>query len=136
MENQDAWCSSISTRRTSGSCSGIAAADGGTGCPIAAPVARQTFEWRARRGWVERMRRLQKIGDRIEHSARMHSRSTGCDVLDVLRPGDVHAEGDRRAQSASNGSSGLALGEEMIAKTVAVMRESNDPLRYLEVEKN
>ena len=100
----------------------------------------QTFELPPRDAeWVERnIATLQKMGIGIEafgtehlqdrqsadafSTPRIRSRFMR-DVIDDLR-------------SASNSSSALRLGEDMIAKTVCRHAvKANDPLRYLEVEK-
>jgi DNA mismatch repair protein MutL len=99
----------------------------------------QTFELAPRDAeWVERnAATLQKMGIGIEsfgpNAFKIDSLPT---FLDVSDPVDFMRKVIDGLKSASNGSSPLRLGEDMIAKTVCRHAvKANDPLRYLEVEK-
>ncbi|MEN3370657.1 MAG: mismatch repair protein MutL [Verrucomicrobiota bacterium] len=99
----------------------------------------QTFELAPRDAeWVERnATTLQKMGIGIESFGpnvfKIDSLPT---FLDVSDPVDFMRKVIDGLKSASNGSSPLRLGEDMIAKTVCRHAvKANDPLRYLEVEK-
>jgi DNA mismatch repair protein MutL len=99
----------------------------------------QTFELAPRDAeWIERnAATLQKMGIGIEsfgpNAFKIDSLPT---FLDVSDPVDFMRKVIDGLKSASNGSSPLRLGEDMIAKTVCRHAvKANDPLRYLEVEK-
>jgi DNA mismatch repair protein MutL len=99
----------------------------------------QTFELAPRDAeWVERnAATLQKMGIGIEpfgqNAFKIDSLPTFLDVSDPVTFMRKVIDG---LKSASNGSSALRLGEEMIAKTVCRHAvKANDPLRFLEVEK-
>jgi len=109
------------------------------GVPSQRLLLAQTFELAPRDAeWVERnTATLQKMGIGIEpfgpNAFKIDSLPAFLDVSDpVIFLRDV-IDG---LKSASNGSSPLRLGEDMIAKTVCRHAvKANDPLRYLEVEK-
>ncbi|HSP46273.1 MAG TPA: DNA mismatch repair protein MutL, partial [Chthoniobacterales bacterium] len=99
----------------------------------------QTFELAPRDAeWVERnAATLQKMGIGIEpfgqNAFKIDSLPTFLEVSDPVTFMRKVIDG---LKSASNGSSAMRLGEEMIAKTVCRHAvKANDPLRYLEVEK-
>ena len=99
----------------------------------------QTFELAPRDAeWVERnTATLQKMGIGIEpfgqNAFKIDSLPTFLDVSDPVSFMRKVIDG---LKSASNGSSPLRLGEDMIAKTVCRHAvKANDPLGYLEVEK-
>jgi DNA mismatch repair protein MutL len=99
----------------------------------------QTFELAPRDAeWVERnAATLQKMGIGIEpfgqNAFKIDSLPTFLDVSDPVSFMRKVIDG---LKSASNGSSPLRLGEDMIAKTVCRHAvKANDPLGYLEVEK-
>jgi DNA mismatch repair protein MutL len=109
------------------------------GVPSQRLLLAQTFELAPRDAeWVERnAATLQKMGIGIEpfgqNSFKIDSLPTFLDVADPVTFMRKVIDG---LKSASNGSSALRLGEEMIAKTVCRHAvKANDPLRYLEVEK-
>ncbi|MDP9004647.1 MAG: DNA mismatch repair protein MutL, partial [Verrucomicrobiota bacterium] len=99
----------------------------------------QTFELGPRDAeWVERnAETLQKMGIGIEpfgqNAFKIDSLPAFLDVSDPVAFMRKVIDG---LKSASNGSSPLRLGEDMIAKTVCRHAvKANDPLRFLEVEK-
>src|SRR5256714_3514799 len=109
------------------------------GVPSQRLVLAQTFELAPRDAeWVERnAATLQKMGIGIEafgaNAFKIDSLPTFLDVSDPVTFMRKVIDG---LKSASNGSSAMRLGEEMIAKTVCRHAvKANDPLRYLEVEK-
>ena len=109
------------------------------GVPSQRLLLAQTFELAPRDAeWVERnAATLQKMGIGIEpfgqNAFKIDSLPTFLDVADPVTFMRKVIDG---LKSASNGSSALRLGEEMIAKTVCRHAvKANDPLRYLEVEK-
>jgi DNA mismatch repair protein MutL len=109
------------------------------GVPSQRLLLPQTFELAPRDAeWVERnAATLQKMGIGIEpfgqNAFKIDSLPTFLDVSDPVTFMRKVIDG---LKSASNGSSALRLGEEMIAKTVCRHAvKANDPLRYLEVEK-
>ena len=109
------------------------------GVPSQRLLLAQTFELAPRDAeWVERnAATLQKMGIGIEpfgqNAFKIDSLPTFLDVSDPVTFMRKVVDG---LKSASNGSSALRLGEEMIAKTVCRHAvKANDPLRYLEVEK-
>jgi DNA mismatch repair protein MutL len=109
------------------------------GVPSQRLLLAQTFELAPRDAeWVERnAATLQKMGIGIEpfgqNAFKIDSLPTFLDVSDPVTFMRKVIDG---LKSASNGSSALRLGEEMIAKTVCRHAvKANDPLRYLEVEK-
>jgi DNA mismatch repair protein MutL len=109
------------------------------GVPSQRLLLAQTFELAPRDAeWVERnSATLQKMGIGIEpfgaNAFKIDSLPTFLDVSDPVTFMRKVIDG---LKSASNGSSALRLGEEMIAKTVCRHAvKANDPLRYLEVEK-
>src|SRR4051812_7796053 len=109
------------------------------GVPSQRLLLAQTFELAPRDAeWVERNApTLQKMGIGIEpfgqNAFKIDSLSTFLDVADPVTFMRKVIDG---LKSASNGSSAMRLGEEMIAKTVCRHAvKANDPLRYLEVEK-
>jgi len=109
------------------------------GVPSQRLLLAQTFELAPRDAeWVERnVATLQKMGIGIEpfgqNAFKIDSLPTFLDVADPVTFMRKVIDG---LKSASNGSSPLRLGEEMIAKTVCRHAvKANDPLRYLEVEK-
>jgi DNA mismatch repair protein MutL len=109
------------------------------GVPSQRLLLPQTFELAPRDAeWVERnVATLQKMGIGIEpfgqNAFKIDSLPTFLDVADPVTFMRKVIDG---LKSASNGSSPLRLGEEMIAKTVCRHAvKANDPLRYLEVEK-
>jgi DNA mismatch repair protein MutL len=109
------------------------------GVPSQRLLLAQTFELAPRDAeWVERnAATLQKMGIGIEpfgqNSFKIDSLPTFLDVSDPVTFMRKVIDG---LKSASNGSSAMRLGEEMIAKTVCRHAvKANDPLRYLEVEK-
>lgn len=109
------------------------------GVPSQRLLLAQTMELAPRDAeWVERnASTLQKMGIGIEpfgqNAFKIDSLPTFLDVSDPVT--FVHKVIDG-LKSASNGSSPMRLGEEMIAKTVCRHAvKANDPLRYLEVEK-
>jgi DNA mismatch repair protein MutL len=109
------------------------------GVPSQRLLLAQTFELAPRDAeWVERnTSTLQKMGIGIEpfgqNAFKIDSLPTFLDVADPVSFMRKVIDG---LKSASNGSSAMRLGEEMIAKTVCRHAvKANDPLRYLEVEK-
>jgi DNA mismatch repair protein MutL len=109
------------------------------GVPSQRLLLAQTFELAPRDAeWVERnAATLQKMGIGIEpfgqNAFKIDSLPTFLDVSDPVTFMRKVIDG---LKSASNGSSALRLGEDMIAKTVCRHAvKANDPLRYLEVEK-
>ena len=109
------------------------------GVPSQRLLLAQTFELAPRDAeWVERnAATLQKMGIGIEpfgqNAFKIDSLPTFLDVSDPVTFMRKVIDG---LKSASNGSSPLRLGEDMIAKTVCRHAvKANDPLRYLEVEK-
>jgi DNA mismatch repair protein MutL len=109
------------------------------GVPSQRLLLAQTFELAPRDAeWVERnAATLQKMGIGIEpfgqNAFKIDSLPTFLDVSDPVGFMRKVIDG---LKSASNGSSPLRLGEDMIAKTVCRHAvKANDPLRYLEVEK-
>src|SRR5436190_12459556 len=109
------------------------------GVPSQRLLLAQTFELAPRDAeWVERnVATLQKMGIGIEafgeNAFKIDSLPTFLDVSDPVAFMRKVIDG---LKSASNGSSPLRLGEEMIAKTVCRHAvKANDPLGYLEVEK-
>jgi DNA mismatch repair protein MutL len=109
------------------------------GVPSQRLLLAQTFELAPRDAeWVERnTATLQKMGIGIEpfgHNAfKIDSLPTFLDVSDPVSFMRKVIDG---LKSASNGSSPLRLGEDMIAKTVCRHAvKANDPLGYREVEK-
>jgi len=109
------------------------------GVPSQRLLLAQTFELAPRDAeWVERnVATLQKMGIGIEpfgqNAFKIDSLPT---FLDVSDPVSFLRKVIDSLKSASNGSSAMRLGEEMIAKTVCRHAvKANDPLRYLEVEK-
>jgi DNA mismatch repair protein MutL len=109
------------------------------GVPSQRLLLPQTFELSPRDAeWVERnAATLQKMGIGIEpfgqNAFKIDSLPTFLDVSDPVTFMRKVIDG---LKSASNGSSAMRLGEEMIAKTVCRHAvKANDPLRYLEVEK-
>jgi DNA mismatch repair protein MutL len=109
------------------------------GVPSQRLLLAQTFELAPRDAeWVERnSATLQKMGIGIEpfgaNAFKIDSLPTFLDVSDPVTFMRKVIDG---LKSASNGSSAMRLGEEMIAKTVCRHAvKANDPLRYLEVEK-
>jgi DNA mismatch repair protein MutL len=109
------------------------------GVPSQRLLLAQTFELAPRDAeWVERnAETLQKMGIGIEpfgsNAFKIDSVPTFLDVADPVTFMRKVIDG---LKSASNGSSAMRLGEEMIAKTVCRHAvKANDPLRYLEVEK-
>jgi DNA mismatch repair protein MutL len=109
------------------------------GVPSQRLLLPQTFELPPRDAeWVERnLATLQKMGIGIEpfgtNTFKIDSLPTFFRAPDPLR--FMHDVIDE-LRSASNSSSALRLGEDMIAKTVCRHAvKANDPLRYLEVEK-
>jgi DNA mismatch repair protein MutL len=109
------------------------------GVPSQRLLLAQTFELAPRDAeWVERnAATLQKMGIGIEpfgqNAFKIDSLPTFLDLSDPVTFMRKVIDG---LKSASNGSSALRLGEEMIAKTVCRHAvKANDPLRYLEVEK-
>jgi DNA mismatch repair protein MutL len=109
------------------------------GVPSQRLLLAQTFELAPRDAeWVERnAATLQKMGIGIEpfgqNAFKIDSLPTFLDLSDPVTFMRKVIDG---LKSASNGSSAMRLGEEMIAKTVCRQAvKANDPLRYLEVEK-
>ena len=109
------------------------------GVPSQRLLLAQTFELGPRDAeWVERnAATLQKMGIGIEpfgqNAFKIDSLPT---FLDVSDPATFVRKVIDGLKSASNGTSPMRLGEEMIAKTVCRHAvKANDPLRYLEVEK-
>jgi len=109
------------------------------GVPSQRLLLAQTFELGPRDAeWVERnAATLQKMGIGIEpfgqNAFKIDSLPTFLDVADPVTFVRKVIDG---LKSASNGTSPMRLGEEMIAKTVCRHAvKANDPLRYLEVEK-
>ena len=109
------------------------------GVPSQRLLLAQTFELAPRDAeWVERnAATLQKMGIGIEafgqNAFKIDSLPAFLDVSDPVAFMRKVIDG---LKSASNGSSPLRLGEEMIAKTVCRHAvKANDPLGYLEVEK-
>jgi DNA mismatch repair protein MutL len=109
------------------------------GVPSQRLLLAQTFELAPRDAeWVERNAvTLQKMGIGIEpfgqNAFKIDSLPTFLDLSDPVTFMRKVIDG---LKSASNGSSAMRLGEEMIAKTVCRHAvKANDPLRYLEVEK-
>jgi DNA mismatch repair protein MutL len=109
------------------------------GVPSQRLLLAQTFELAPRDAeWVERnTATLQKMGIGIEpfgqNAFKIDSLPT---FLDVSDPVSLMRKVIDGLKSASNGSSPLRLGEDMIAKTVCRHAvKANDPLGYLEVEK-
>ena len=109
------------------------------GVPSQRLLLAQTFELAPRDAeWVERnTATLQKMGIGIEpfgqNAFKIDSLPTFLDVADPVTFMRKVIDG---LKSASNGSSAMRLGEDMIAKTVCRHAvKANDPLRYLEVEK-
>ncbi|MDP9099185.1 MAG: DNA mismatch repair endonuclease MutL [Verrucomicrobiota bacterium] len=109
------------------------------GVPSQRLLLAQTFELSPRDAeWVERnAATLQKMGIGIEpfgpNAFKIDSLPTFLDVSDPVTFMRKVIDG---LKSASNSSSALRLGEDMIAKTVCRHAvKANDPLRYLEVER-
>jgi DNA mismatch repair protein MutL len=109
------------------------------GVPSQRLLLAQTFELAPRDAeWVERnSATLQKMGIGIEpfgqNAFKIDSLPTFLDVSDPVAFMRKVIDG---LKSASNGTSPLRLGEDMIAKTVCRHAvKANDPLGYLEVEK-
>jgi DNA mismatch repair protein MutL len=109
------------------------------GVPSQRLLLAQTFELAPRDAeWVERnTATLQKMGIGIEpfgqNAFKIDSLPTFLEVSDPVSFMRKVIDG---LKSASNGSSPLRLGEDMIAKTVCRHAvKANDPLSYLEVEK-
>ena len=109
------------------------------GVPSQRLLLAQTFELAPRDAeWVERnTATLQKMGIGIEpfgqNAFKIDSLPTFLEVSDPVSFMRKVIDG---LKSASNGSSPLRLGEDMIAKTVCRHAvKANDPLGYLEVEK-
>ena len=109
------------------------------GVPSQRLLLAQTFELAPRDAeWVERnAATLQKMGIGIEpfgqNAFKIDSLPTFLDISDPVTFMRTVIDG---LKSASNGSSAMRLGEEMIAKTVCRHAvKANDPLRYPEVEK-
>ena len=109
------------------------------GVPSQRLLLAQTFELAPRDAeWVERnAATLQKMGIGIEpfgqNAFKIDSLPTFLDLSDPVTFMRKVIDG---LKSASNGSSAMRLGEDMIAKTVCRHAvKANDPLRYLEVEK-
>jgi DNA mismatch repair protein MutL len=109
------------------------------GVPSQRLLLAQTFELAPRDAeWVERnTATLQKMGIGIEpfgqNAFKIDSLPTFLDVSDPVSFMRKVIDG---LKNASNGSSPLRLGEDMIAKTVCRHAvKANDPLGYLEVEK-
>lgn len=109
------------------------------GVPSQRLLLAQTFELGPRDAeWVERnAATLQKMGIGIErfgqNAFKIDSLPTFLDVSDPVSFMRKVIDG---LKTASNGTSPLRLGEEMIAKTVCRHAvKANDPLRYPEVEK-
>jgi DNA mismatch repair protein MutL len=109
------------------------------GVPSQRLLLAQTFELAPRDAeWVERnAATLQKMGIGIEpfgqNSFKIDSLPAFLEVSDPVTFIRTVVDG---LKSASNGSSPLRLGEDMIAKTVCRHAvKANDPLRFLEVEK-
>ena len=109
------------------------------GVPSQRLLIAQTFELAPRDAeWVEQnSATLQKMGIGIElfgqNTFKIDSLPTFLDVSDPVTFMRKVIDG---LKTASNGSSPLRLGEEMIAKTVCRHAvKANDPLGYLEVEK-
>lgn len=109
------------------------------GVPSQRLLLAQTFELAPRDAeWVERnAATLQKMGIGIEpfgqNAFKIDSLPTFLDVSDPVSFMRKVIDG---LKNASNGSSPLRLGEDMIAKTVCRHAvKANDPLGYLEVEK-
>jgi DNA mismatch repair protein MutL len=109
------------------------------GVPSQRLLLAQTFELAPRDAeWVEQnVATLQKMGIGIEpfgqNAFKIDSLPTFLDLSDPVTFMRKVIDG---LKSASNGSSAMRLGEEMIAKTVCRHAvKANDPLRYLEVEK-
>lgn len=109
------------------------------GVPSQRLLLAQTFELAPRDAeWVERnAATLQKMGIGIEpfgqNAFKIDSLPTFLDVSDPVTFMRKVIDG---LKTASNGSSAMRLGEEMIAKTVCRHAvKANDPLRFLEVEK-
>jgi len=109
------------------------------GVPSQRLLLAQTFELAPRDAeWVERnAATLQKMGIGIEafgqNAFKIDSLPAFLDVSDPVAFMRKVIDG---LKSASNGSSPLRLGEDMIAKTVCRHAvKANDPLGYLEVEK-
>ncbi|MEY2499522.1 MAG: mismatch repair protein MutL [Verrucomicrobiota bacterium] len=109
------------------------------GVPSQRLLLPQTFDLAPRDAeWIERnVATLQKMGIGIEpfgpNAFKIDSLPTFLDVSDPVTFMRKVIDG---LKSASNGSSPLRLGEDMIAKTVCRHAvKANDPLKYLEVEK-
>ncbi len=109
------------------------------GVPSQRLLLPQTFDLPPRdAGWVERnLPTLQKMGIGVEpfgaHTFKVDSLPTFLNVPDA---GTFMRNVIDELRSASNSSSAVRLGENMIAKTVCRHAvKANDPLRYLEVEK-
>ena len=109
------------------------------GVPSQRLLLPQTFDLPPRDAeWVDRnLATLQKMGIGIEpfgaQTFKIDSLPTFLHVVDAARFVREVVDGLR---TASNSSSALRLGEDMIAKTVCRHAvKANDPLRYLEVEK-
>jgi DNA mismatch repair protein MutL len=109
------------------------------GVPSQRLLLPQTFDLPPRDAeWVERnMATLQKMGIGIEtfgpNTFKIDSLPT---FLNVSDPGRFMRDVIDGLKSASNNSSAMRLGEDMIAKTVCRHAvKANDPLRYLEIEK-
>ena len=109
------------------------------GVPSQRLLLPQTFDLAPRDAeWIERnVATLQKMGIGIEpfgpNAFKIDSLPTFLDVSDPVTFMRKVIDG---LKTASNGSSPLRLGEDMIAKTVCRHAvKANDPLKYLEVEK-
>ncbi len=109
------------------------------GVPAQRLLLPQTFDLPPRDAdWIERnMSILQKMGIGIENfgpnSFKIDSLPS---FLNISDPTQFMRKVIDDLKSASNSSSALRLGEEMIAKTVCRHAvKANDPLRYLEIEK-
>ena len=109
------------------------------GVPSQRLLLPQTFDLPPRDAeWVERnLATLQKMGIGIEpFGAQTFKIDSLPTFLDAADPVGFMREVIDGLRSASNSSSALRLGEDMIAKTVCRHAvKANDPLRYREVEK-
>jgi DNA mismatch repair protein MutL len=109
------------------------------GVPSQRLLLAQTFDLPPRDAeWVERnLATLQKMGIGIEpFGAQTFKVDSLPTFLDASDPAGFMREVIDGLRTASNSTSALRLGEDMIAKTVCRHAvKANDPLRYLEVEK-
>jgi len=109
------------------------------GVPSQRLLLPQTFDLPPRDAeWVERnIATLQKMGIGIEpFGAQTFKIDSLPTFLEIADPAAFMREVIDGLRSASNSTSALRLGEDMIAKTVCRHAvKANDPLRYLEVEK-